>query len=253
MSKLHVLSYNIHKGLSTTNTQHVLGGIKRSIEMVSADLVLLQEVLGDHQEHKKNFEDWPDASQFEFLADKIWPHHAYGKNAVYTEGHHGNAILSKHPIVFYENVNISTNRFENRGLLHAVIRVPDLEQDLHVICLHLDLLESGRLRQLELLSARIDQVVPHDAPLIVGGDFNDWRERASRILYKRLGLMEAFFALTGKHARTFPAAVPIFKLDRLYSRRAGVQSASVLSGGIWSGLSDHAAICAEFDLSQTKI
>ncbi len=38
-------------------------------------------------------------SQFAFLADEIWPHFAYGKNAIYSAGHHGNAILSKHPIL----------------------------------------------------------------------------------------------------------------------------------------------------------
>jgi len=29
------------------------------------------------------------------------PQHAYGRNAAYPEGHHGNAILSQHPFTFF--------------------------------------------------------------------------------------------------------------------------------------------------------
>src|SRR4051812_49407405 len=108
--KIRVLSYNIHKGFSAGNRQFVLNRIRTAIRDIHADLVLLQEVLGQHDKHGQLIENGPIRPQFEFLADSIWPHYAYGKNAVYTSGHHGNAILSKSPFSFWENLDISTNR-----------------------------------------------------------------------------------------------------------------------------------------------
>src|SRR5690349_17254196 len=96
--RLRVLSYNIHKGFGPGNIKFILKKIKEALRSIHPDLVFLQEVLGHHEIHQKNIKGWPEQSQFEFLAHELWPHFAYGRNAVYTNGHHGNAILSKHPI-----------------------------------------------------------------------------------------------------------------------------------------------------------
>src|SRR5687767_3184071 len=117
-NEFRVLSYNIHKGFSM-DRRLVLSAIKEAIQSTKAEIVFLQEVIGEHSKHAKRVSDWPEDSHFEFLADSIWEHFAYGKNAVYTEGHHGNAILSRRPITFWENIDISNNRLERRGLLHA--------------------------------------------------------------------------------------------------------------------------------------
>lgn len=169
---LKVLSYNIHKGFGASNKKFVLPAIREAIEKVPADIVLLQEVLGRHSLHEKR-QDWPAVSQAEFLSERNWPHFKYGKNAIYAHGHHGNAILSKFPIAFSENIDISTNRLEQRGFLHVGLEVPWLSQPLHVICLHLGLFERGRAIQVNNLCDRIKTVVPAQAPLVIGGDFND--------------------------------------------------------------------------------
>jgi endonuclease/exonuclease/phosphatase family metal-dependent hydrolase len=46
-------------------------------------------------------------------------------------------------------------------------------------------------------------------------------------------------------ARTFPAAMPMLKLDRIYVRGFDVLDARVLHGASWARLSDHAPIIAE--------
>lgn len=227
------------------NRRYVLDKIREAIQSVHADLVFLQEVLGDHKKHSERIEAWPSEPQFEFLADSIWSHFAYGKNAVYQQGHHGNAILSKYPISDHENIDISTNRLEKRGMLHGVIEIPGLGQALHVICLHLNLLKRGRLRQIERLSQRIEAHVPSDAPLIIAGDFNDWKVDLSEILIDRLKVNEAHFDLHDKHARTYPSWMPILKLDRVYFRGFQAREALVLTGEPWRALSDHAAIYTE--------
>jgi endonuclease/exonuclease/phosphatase family metal-dependent hydrolase len=246
MPTLKILSYNIHKGFSSTNLKFILSRLKASIELVHADLVFLQEVIGHNEKHGRTIEDWPKVSQFEFLADKLWPHFTYGKNAIYTQGHHGNAILSKYPITFSENIDVSTNRLESRGLLHAVADVSGIP--IHLICLHLGLFEAGREIQVDKLAERIEKIVPKDSPLIVGGDFNDWRQRISKPLRERLKLDEVFLKSMGQHAKTFPSWMPTFKLDRIYFRGTELVTATTFTDGIWSDLSDHVAICAEFNV-----
>lgn len=242
---LRVLSYNIHKGFNTGNRKFVLSHIRDAIRLVHADLVFLQEVLGHHEDHGKRIKEWPTQPQFEFLADKLWPHYAYGKNSIYTLGHHGNAILSKYPLTFWENIDISTNRLERRGLLHAVIEIPHKRKPLHALCVHLGLLETERQSQIKALCARIEKIVPKDAPLVIGGDFNDWRLKVTPQLQNRLRVKEAFHTLFGNHARTFPSWLPALRLDRIYYRSLKVSEARCLTGRPWTELSDHAALYSE--------
>jgi endonuclease/exonuclease/phosphatase family metal-dependent hydrolase len=243
--KLRVLSYNIHKGFNTGNRKFLLKKMKDALQLIHPDLVFLQEVLGQHEGHQKRIKDWPTQPQFEYLADELWPHFAYGKNAIYSSGHHGNAILSKYAFHFYENIDISTNRLEKRGLLHGIIDIPGRSKPLHAICVHLGLLEAERMQQVIRLCSRIESHVPHDEPLLIGGDFNDWRGKVSHPLEERLDVNEVFLTLNGAHAKTFPSWLPALRLDRIYFRGLKAQKARCLNERPWSELSDHAALVAE--------
>ena len=228
---------------------HPLPFMRIQGQLVDADIVFLQEVLGHHKRHAQRIDGWPSAAQFDYIAEGLWPHVCYGKNAVYTGGHHGNAILSKYCFTDWDNINISTNRYEKRGLLHGVIEVGKLKFPLHVICIHFDLRESGRLLQINYLCDRISSTVPDDAPLIVAGDFNDWRGCAGRLLEKRLNLVEAYKLIHGSHARSFPSRMPTLRLDRIYCRGLAPVHAKCLAARPWNELSDHAALFAEFDMT----
>jgi len=247
---MRIISYNIHKGFNSSNLKFVLSRIREAVIPLNADLVLLQEVQGRHDGHSKNQKDWPSVTQMEYLAESIWPHFAYGRNAIYENGHHGNAILSKHAIAYWENQDISSSSLERRGLLHAVIKFPGLPVPLHVICVHLSLFESSRQSQLEDLCVRVQGVVPEGAPLVIGGDFNDWRERASELLRDRLGMEECFLGLNGRHVKTFPSWLPLLPLDRLYVRGLECRASSGLSGTPWSDLSDHLPLLADFEIGK---
>jgi endonuclease/exonuclease/phosphatase family metal-dependent hydrolase len=242
---LNVTSYNIHKGLSFFNRRMVLHELRDRLKALGADIVFLQEVQGLHAERASRFHGWPEGPQHEFLAKGIWAECAYGKNSVYDHGHHGNAILSRYPILRWDNVDISAHIFESRGLLHCELEVPGLEQPLHAICLHLALNETGRRKQLQQISGHIRDLVPDRAPLIMAGDFNDWRQRAPRYLAQELGLHEVFESVHGRPALSFPAALPLFALDRIYIRGFQAASAHVLHGTFWRKLSDHAALTAQ--------
>ena len=248
MARLKVLSFNMHKGFSAANRRFVLHDMKDEIERHGADLVFLQEVQGEHRRMRSRIRNWPNLSQFEFLADKTWPHTAYGKNAIYDDGHHGNAILSRYPFESWENIDISSSSYERRGILHGVVRLeesPGGSIALHVLCIHLSLLESDRRRQIKVLAQRIRDHIPNHEPVILAGDFNDWRQAASKILLEDAGLSEAFLAVHGDHAKTFPSFLPLLRLDRIYTRGCEVFSANTLREEPWDSLSDHLGLEVE--------
>jgi endonuclease/exonuclease/phosphatase family metal-dependent hydrolase len=251
VKSLSVATYNIHKGLSVFNRRSVVHDLREQLRTMKADIVFLQEVVGNNDRHRVKHVNWPQLPQHEFLADQHWPVSAYGKNAVYEHGHHGNAILSRYPIVNCEQVDISTNRFEQRGLLHAEIALPGQRESLHCVCVHLGLFGASRAKQIASVCERIDTLVPRAASLVLAGDFNDWRHRVGDAL-REIGLHEVFETLGGNPARSFPARLPILRLDRIYVRALGVKDARVHRGRDWAKLSDHAALEAELTLASQK-
>lgn len=247
-TSIKVLTYNIHKGFSASNLRFILHEIKSSLRYIDADVVFLQEVHGERNISKNRFDDWPNNQQFEFLADQVWHHHAYGKNAIYKSGHHGNAILSKYPFVEWENINVSLMRSASRSLLHGTIQLPKKNQKIHIICVHLGLFGAERELQLSTLAQRINSHVPPNEPLIIAGDFNDWRGRAEHHLHQNLGVKEVFKNMRGAYARTFPAWLPVLSMDRIYYRGLNVVNCSHLQGQPWRRMSDHTPLFAEFKL-----
>ena len=237
---LRIATFNIHKGVSIFNARLMLHEQRELIRKLHADIVFLQEVRGSHSRHSQLI----DGGQYEFLADSVWPDFAYGQNAVRSDGHHGNAILSKFPIVKWENENISANSAEQRGLLHCEIAIPGWDQPLHCICVHLGLFSVWRRQQLSALNSRINKLVPKNAPLIIAGDFNDWRQKATGLLIEQQHLKEVFEVTHGKNARSFPSLFPLFRLDRIYTRGFHVQHSQVHDGMAFAKASDHAALSA---------
>lgn len=243
-----VITLNAHKGFTFLNRRFILHELRAAVREVGAEMVFLQEVLGSHERHSARHANWPDNPQYEFLADTIWPQFAYGCNAVYPHGDHGNAVLSKFPIVHHANRDVSVGKPERRGLLHCILEIPGHDVQVHAICTHLGLRESHRQKQLELLSRMIENDIPPDAPLLVAGDFNDWRETASSVLARRAGLVEVFQQAGGRSPRTFPARYPLLALDRIYVRNVQVEQPVVLTGKPWSHLSDHAPLVVQITL-----
>ena len=245
---LKVLTYNIHKGFSRYNRDFVLHRIKQQLQSAAVDLVLLQEIQGRHFTHESRISAWPDVSQFEFLADSIWPHYAYGKNAIYQKGHHGNAILSKYNIAEWSNLNLSRFRGASRSMLHGRIEAPSMPGHINLLCVHLDLIGFERKRQLRELKAYIDGNVEAGEPLILGGDFNDWHGLLGKTLEAQLGMREAFRHLHGNYAKTFPSNFPLLRMDRMYYRGIELIESECLERQPWNELSDHLPLCANFNL-----
>ena len=246
---LTVATYNLHKGLSLFNTRLIVDEVRQHLHDLEPDLVFLQEVQGRHATNAKRFDNWPSHGHHEHIAHDRWLHTAYGVNAKYDAGHHGNALLSTHPILRWKNHDVSHHRFENRGHLHTTVDVAGLGQPLHTVCVHLGLLAASRDAQLTSLIRQLKRKTKPDAPLIIAGDFNDWRAGKSGItarLEGELGVQDAFALSHGAPAATFPAFMPVLKLDRIYVRGFSVEKAERLANNSthkhWQHLSDHAGL-----------
>ena len=250
--RLRVATYNIHKGvirdlfgLRRVASVHEL---RARLHELDADLIFLQEVQGQNDRHANRFEEqWPGEPQDQFLARSPTLRHtfetAYGRNATYLHGHHGNALLSRFPIVRRENRDFSDHALEKRGVLHCVVRVD--RRNVHCFVIHFGLLARSRDRQADALVDWIVREVPRRAPLLIAGDFNDWRDRLSRRFVESLQVAEVMGA-----ARTFPALVPWLRMDRIYQRGFELQRADVLRGPSWARLSDHAPLVADLALAR---
>jgi endonuclease/exonuclease/phosphatase family metal-dependent hydrolase len=270
--RLRVATYNIHKGVSAIRAEPRVLALKQAISMFDADVVFLQEVQGKHDlkaarygaEHLGH-KHWPAAAQHEFFAgESRHLHAAYGMNAIYDHGHHGNALLSAFPIANQANHDVSDHAYEQRGILHCVLQTPG--GPVHCYVVHLGLFEGSRRRQTQALIAAVRESAPNGEPVVIAGDFNDWRNTLGEELRNALGVEEVFDEIGGNSAldevlrklrrkspvapaRTFPAGLPFFRLDRIYVRGFRVETAEVMHGSLWAKLSDHAPIVASLTLA----
>ena len=238
---LRVATYNIHKGVQGVGPTRRLEihNLALAIETLDADIVCLQEVRQGNRKEASYFTGWPEQPQAEFLAPEGYEA-VYRSNAVTKHGEHGNALLSRWPVVQHRHEDMSDHRFEQRGLLHAEVLVEG--RAVHAICVHLGLIAGSRIRQVAQIQRFIEREVPPDAPLVVAGDFNDWGFQIKNML-AGFGLFEYDEA---PQSYTYPARLPLVQLDHVYVRGLRPLSLQVPRGRIWWRMSDHLPLIAEF-------
>ena len=183
MAELRIVSYNIHKGRSLSGRDS-LQALRLHLHGLRPDLMFLQEVQGRNEQRSASH------AQHESLAAALHMNVAYGCNAVRMRTDHGNALLTHYPIMSFENLDISDHVLEQRGLLHAQVQVG--KHIVHCFVVHLGLFAGGRERQVDLMVERIRQTVPDGAPILIAGDFNDWRDELAPMFVQQLGLNEVF-------------------------------------------------------------
>mgnify|MGYP003337239650 CR=1 FL=1 len=164
MLRLRVATYNIHKGVQGVGTARRLEihNLGHAVEQFDADLVCLQEVRLHHRLQARRFRRWPHEGQAEYLAPEGYEA-VYRTNAITRHGEHGNALLSRWPVLSHRHHNISDHRFEQRGLLHVKVNVTAQNQPqvVHVLVVHLGLIPASRERQVQQLKRYILREVPH--------------------------------------------------------------------------------------------
>lgn len=208
--RFRLVTYNIHKGIGGVDRRYRLGRIIETLKRYDPDIVLLQEVddgVARSLHHR----------QAELLGDALnMSHYAYQRNVQLKEGHYGNAILSRHALAVVGNVDLTLPLKKRRRALvvHCHLRVDGRWRSLLIANVHLGLAGMERQIQLRRLLAHRYVAQSHQrSPLLIGGDFNDvWGTLGKRVM------LPAGFRSAGKKIRTFPAAMPLRPLDRIFYR-----------------------------------
>jgi endonuclease/exonuclease/phosphatase family metal-dependent hydrolase len=212
---VRVLVYNIHAGKDAAgvdNLERVADVVKSS----GADLVLLQEV----DKHTKRS---GDVDQPAVLSRLTGLAAAFGKTLDYQDGDYGIAVLSRWPIhgdtlvrLRVEPPQDRSGRYEPRGALRLTIASP--WGPLAVVTTHIDASGDDRWRRQEVptLLAVADSIKKRGTMLLFGGDMNSTPESAVQGMVRAAGLRDAWTECGRGQELTYPADVPVKRIDYLY-------------------------------------
>jgi endonuclease/exonuclease/phosphatase family metal-dependent hydrolase len=248
-TRFRVMTWNIHRAIGI-DRRFRPERVSRIIETYEPDIVLLQEV-DDGVPRSRRM----DLGR-ELAASSGYPHVAIGHNVTLRRGRYGNATLSRHPILFERNIDLTIGTSKRRGCQHTTIALEGpagRTHPLEVFNLHLGLSARERALQATLLAGAGElTALPAGAACLVGGDFNDWRSLLNPFF---TGPLRFRFATERTHRGervllTFPSLFPRGPLDRIYyrgplellaARRCRLRVSRIAS--------DHLPVIADFEIS----
>jgi endonuclease/exonuclease/phosphatase family metal-dependent hydrolase len=246
---LRVITYNIHRAIGVDRRFRP----ERVVDILrhyDADIVMLQEVdEGAPRSRELNLAK-------ELAEAAGYPNFALGHNVSLKKGRYGNATLSRFPILRERNIDLSVNEsWIRRGCQHTTLELNGKGGHLEVFNLHLGLSARERKKQIELLKRTAEfSEVDGRTPVIVAGDFNDWRSLLLPEFTNGLGFACATERRRGPYRciPTYPSFSPQGGLDRIY-HRGPLKLLSVHSCRLQVArvASDHLPIVAEFQLAST--
>ncbi len=237
---MRILSWNVH-GMVGGDGRRDPERVARVIDDARADLAGLQEVGADRA-------GGGAADPAEELARLTGLASAFGPTLRRGSWAYGNAILSRHPIEATRSYDLSVSGREPRACLRADVPVDGSR--VHFFAAHLGLHWRERRRQVaQLLSADILRDAALHHPLVLVGDFNAWSNRSAVPRWLRRQLLDCALAV-GDETPTFPARLPVLRLDRAYVDAAfRVTGCYVIRSRAARAASDHLPVLVELALS----
>ncbi|HEY4234660.1 MAG TPA: endonuclease/exonuclease/phosphatase family protein [Lacipirellulaceae bacterium] len=237
-----LLSYNIHKGIGGVDRRHKLDRIIETVNYYAPDIAVLQEVDEGVPRTKQE-------RQAEVLSGETGlEHFAYQRNVSLKVGHYGNAILSRWPLHETSSVDLSIRLKKRRGAMVASCRIPGRSETHRVVLANIHLGLSGLERRMQLrrlLAAECMVHVRRTTPLVIAGDYNDVWSSLGWLVMRKEG-----FVAAGKRIRTFPAAMPLRALDRVFYR-GEIRALHTFAGHTETArrASDHLPLVVDFELT----
>lgn len=227
-TRFSCVTWNIHGGVGRDGCER-LDRVAAALSEIDADVVALQEV--DCRAVHSGGGD-----KLQWLAQQCGYRPVAGPARHESGGYFGNAILTRLPVAAVQRIDISVRGREPRVLLQAELRHRGWL--VQVIVTHFGLSFRERARQVQTL---LQLAAAHDdVPLVVAGDFNEWRPRAATTARLEAALGRA------PAVRSFPARWPLLKLDRVWARApATVVSMRALNSGVAANASDHLPVEAQ--------
>ncbi len=239
--RFRLITYNIHKGIGGVDRRYRLERIIETLQHYDPDIIFLQEVAdGVPRSHRDR--------QIELLGAELGlQHSAYQRNVQLSEGHYGNAILSRFPLFDVSHLELTVPPKKRRRALVASCRIrKQHERTLLLLNTHLGLAGFERALQVrKILECERLRHTHRTTPVIIGGDYND----VYGTLHKRFMRPGGFLAAS-RRARTFPAVMPMQTLDHIYYRGSILLHHSFpCRRQIARQASDHLPLVAEFELA----
>lgn len=196
--QLSVASYNVH-GCVGRDRRRDPARIARIISEIAPDIIGLQEIYSRSRTRET-------LRQLEHLADSTGLRAVHGPTLRRSAAYYGNGLLTSGNVTDVRHVDLSVRGAEPRAALDADVEIRG--NALRVIVTHLGLFGIERRVQVRRLLAHLSDGTSR--PTMLLGDLNEWlpRSRALRWLQAHLG--------TIRTPRTFPAAFPLFRLDRIW-------------------------------------
>ncbi|MFZ4984051.1 MAG: endonuclease/exonuclease/phosphatase family protein [Blastocatellia bacterium] len=240
IDRLRVATYNVHKcrGLDRRVSPERIVGVLREID---ADVIALQEVVcvqGREDQH----------DQAHFIARQLGMNFRLGENRLLQGAAYGNVVISRYPITFSHNHDISIAGREQRGCLRVDVDLHGKDL-LHVYNVHLGTSYFERRQQArQLLSEEILINGGHVGPRLLLGDFNEWTQGlASRLLARHFECADLRLHLG--RTRTYPGILPVLHLDHIYfDNDLTLEGGSLHRSPTALIASDHLPIVADFRL-----
>jgi endonuclease/exonuclease/phosphatase family metal-dependent hydrolase len=200
---LRVMTYNIHQGINADLVVD-LERIAAVITAESPDVVVLNEV--NRARATNGFVD-----TLLLISRRLGMRYVFGAN--YQDGLYGNALLSRYPILGWDNLHYAHNTTETRGLLRALVQVPGAPVAFFVT--HLDHIERPD-------DARAEQVAEalatwSGAPrTILLGDLNAEPDAPEMQGIYQAGFLDVLWATGQEGVFTFWDAVPSRRIDYIF-------------------------------------
>lgn len=239
---LRVMTYNVHSCLGLDG-KLAPSRIARIIRSFAPDVVALQEV--DLKRNRSKGED-----QAERLAGELEMHLTFCCTADRAWERYGHALLTRTPVTVITSGLFSNESQlkEPRGALLA--RIDMGQRSVYIVNTHFGLTATDRLRQAQsLLGSEWLGKIPHEAPVILCGDFNT---RPGSLSYNAIASrFKDARPPTGlrKVRGTFPSPFPIAFLDYIFlSTHFEVQRVSVINNSQTRAASDHLPLVADLRL-----
>ena len=246
------MTYNIHKCIGGVDRRYQPERIVETIAHYAPDVVLLQEVDDGAPRSRRD-------RQIDLLGDSLgFEHRAYQANVRLKYGVYGNSILSRWPLQETHDVDLTIWPKKRRRAQVVKLHVsehahPDSgyasTRTVIVANVHLGLAAFERRRQLRMLLAH--ETLAHArrrTATIVAGDFND--------LWQNLGnghLGRNQFQSALDRVKTFPAVLPLRRLDGIYHRGdLRVVRGFVGHTELSKQASDHLPAIAEFSVGSAQ-
>lgn len=231
-----VMSYNIH-GCIGRGGKKDTEAVLQVIRDADADVVALQEVQDD---------DDADKGFLKSLTTLGFAHVLHGPTLKKDGGHYGNVLMTRHPVLEEDRIDLSYRSREPRGAIRARIDVSGT--GVEILTTHLGLGIRERRTQLETLADKLPEwrEESEDALRIGLGDFNEWIPggRTRRLLHHLFG--------HSPRVATFPALSPFIALDRIYVRpRSALAGIRAVRNAPADRASDHLPLLAEIRLPRT--